>query len=191
MCLIVEYASYGNLRDFLRQCEEVVLSLNHLPHIPRNRSANLYTPSPALPPSLPHSLPPSPPPSLTPSLPPSPPPPLPHLLRSRTRTLSASSCSSGQPLISRQDSVFTPGSGHTHFVFPSPTGHASSGSTGSDGGVKMAAHHPSATALPLAHTVAPIGHDYINTKGLVYMEDVRNFALQIACGLQHLASMQV
>lgn len=37
MCLIVEYASYGNLRDFLRQCEEVVLSLNHMPHIPRNR----------------------------------------------------------------------------------------------------------------------------------------------------------
>ena len=37
LCLIVEYASYGNLRDFLRQCEEVVLSLNHMPHIPRNR----------------------------------------------------------------------------------------------------------------------------------------------------------
>lgn len=37
VCLIVEYATYGNLRDFLRQCEEVVLSLNHLPHIPRNR----------------------------------------------------------------------------------------------------------------------------------------------------------
>jgi serine/threonine protein kinase len=37
VCLIVEFATYGNLRDFLRQCEEVVLSLNHLPHIPRNR----------------------------------------------------------------------------------------------------------------------------------------------------------
>ena len=37
MCLIVEYARYGNLRDFLRQCEEVVLSLNHKPHIPRTR----------------------------------------------------------------------------------------------------------------------------------------------------------
>ena len=55
----------------------------------------------------------------------------------------------------------------------------------------MTAHHPNATALPLAHTIAPIGHDYLNTKGLVYMEDVHNFALQIACGLQHLASMQV
>ncbi|CAI8041695.1 Fibroblast growth factor receptor 3 [Geodia barretti] len=37
VCLIVEYAKYGNLRDFLRQCEEVVLSLNHKPHIPRHR----------------------------------------------------------------------------------------------------------------------------------------------------------
>ena len=37
MCLIVEYARYGNLRDFLRQCEDVVLSLNHKPHIPRHR----------------------------------------------------------------------------------------------------------------------------------------------------------
>ena len=37
VCLIVEYARYGNLRDFLRQCEEVVLSLNHKPHFPRSR----------------------------------------------------------------------------------------------------------------------------------------------------------
>ena len=55
----------------------------------------------------------------------------------------------------------------------------------------MTAHHPDAAAIPLAHSVAPIGHDYLNTKGLVYMEDVHNFALQIACGLEHLASMQV
>jgi hypothetical protein len=53
------------------------------------------------------------------------------------------------------------------------------------------AHHPDTAPVPLAHSVTPIGHDYINTKGLVYMEDVHNFALQIACGLQHLANMQV
>lgn len=76
-------------------------------------------------------------------------------------------------------------------MFPSPTGHASSGSCSSSSGeLKLTAHHPG-TAVPLAHSVAPIGHDYINTKGLVYMEDVHNFALQIACGLQHLATMQV
>ena len=112
--------------------------------------------------------------------------------RSRTRTMSSSSCGSSQPLISRQDSVFTPSNGHTHFVFPSPpTAHASNGSTGSSGDVKLTAAHPSAASVPLAHSVAPIGHDYINTKGLVYMEDVHNFALQIACGLEHLASLQV
>ena len=66
----------------------------------------------------------------------------------------------------------------------------STGSSSSTTESKAAAHHPS-TAVPLAHSVAPIGHDYINSKGLVYMEDVHNFALQIACGLQHLASMEV
>lgn len=77
-------------------------------------------------------------------------------------------------------------------MFPSPTGHVSSGSCSSSSGeLKLTAQHPSTAAVPLAHSVAPIAHDYINTKGLVYMEDVHNFALQIACGLQHLASMQV
>ena len=77
-------------------------------------------------------------------------------------------------------------------MFPSPSGHVSSGScSSSNGELKLTAQHPSAAAVPLAHSVAPIGHDYLNTKGLVYMEDVHNFALQIACGLQHLASMQV
>ena len=86
--------------------------------------------------------------------------------------------------------MFTPGSAHHHavFSFPSPPSHTSSSSSTTDN--KTAAHHPS-TAVPLAHSVAPIGHDYINSKGLVYMEDVHNFALQIACGLQHLASMEV
>ena len=96
----------------------------------------------------------------------------------------------------RQDSsVFTPGSGGQHqFVFPFPSPPSlnrrdtSSSSTGDSS--RQAAHHPN-TAVPLAHSVTPIGHDYINTKGLVYMEDVHNFALQIACGLQHIASMQV
>jgi hypothetical protein len=150
VCLIVEYARYGNLRDFLRQCEEVVLSLNHKPHIPRTRS--------------------------------------------RTGTFSTSSVGSTRPLILRQDSsVFTPGSGHHQFVFPFPSPPSrgrNSSSSSSTVDSKHTAHHPS-TAVPLAHSVAPIGHDYINSKGLVYMEDVHNFAIQIACGLQHLANMQI
>lgn len=36
-----------------------------------------------------------------------------------------------------------------------------------------------------------VTHDYINCKGLLYMEDVSNFALQIACGLQHLEKLKV
>ena len=91
--------------------------------------------------------------------------------------------------MTRQDSVCTPGSGHHHFVFPLPA-HSRRNTSTSSAESAHAAHHPN-TALPLAHSVAPIGHDYINTKGLVYMEDVHNFALQIACGLQHLANMQV
>ena len=33
--------------------------------------------------------------------------------------------------------------------------------------------------------------DYINCRGILYMEDVLNFALQIACGLQHLGELKV
>lgn len=55
---------------------------------------------------------------------------------------------------------------------------------------QQTAHAPGITT-PVAHTVSPLSHDYVNSKGLVYMEDVMNFALQIACGLQHLQNMQV
>ena len=55
---------------------------------------------------------------------------------------------------------------------------------------QQTAHAPGMTT-PIAHTVSPLAHDYVNSKGLVYMEDVMNFALQIACGLQHLQNMQV
>ena len=88
--------------------------------------------------------------------------------------------------------MFTPGSGHNQFVFPLPSSPGINVRNGSSSSAdsRQAAHHPN-TAVPLAHSVTPIGHDYINSKGLVYMEDVHNFALQIACGLQHLAKMQV
>ena len=77
------------------------------------------------------------------------------------------------------------------FPFPSPpSAKLSTSSTSSTVDNNKTAHHPS-TSVPLAHSVAPIGHDYINSKGLVYMDDIHNFALQIACGLQHLASLQV
>jgi len=36
-----------------------------------------------------------------------------------------------------------------------------------------------------------VSHDYVNCKGLFHMEDVLNFALQIAHGLQHLRKLEV
>ena len=36
-----------------------------------------------------------------------------------------------------------------------------------------------------------LSHEYTNCKGLLYMEDVMNFAFQIACGLQHLEQLGV
>lgn len=55
---------------------------------------------------------------------------------------------------------------------------------------QQTAHAPG-MATPMAHSVSPLSHDYVNSKGLVYMEDVMNFALQISCGLKHLQNMQV
>ena len=55
----------------------------------------------------------------------------------------------------------------------------------------MAVLAPGVSPTSLAHSVAPLLHDYANCKGVVYMEDVQNFALQIACGLQHLEKLQV
>lgn len=40
-------------------------------------------------------------------------------------------------------------------------------------------------------TAAAVTHDYINSKGFLYMEDVQNFALQIASGLKHLEEQKV
>ena len=57
--------------------------------------------------------------------------------------------------------------------------------------VDQAAFNDALSGSLLAHTVAPLTHDYVNTKGLIYMEDVQNFALQIACGLKHLEDIQV
>ena len=152
LCLIVEYATYGSLKDFLRECEEVVFSLNHVPYIARSTSIS--------------------------------------------RNNSCSSSSSSYPLLvdrtplTAQMSVpsdNTP-SGPMTFTFPPSNRNTKNG--GFQENPQCTAHVPG-VATPFAHSIAPITHDYINSKGIVYMEDVQNFALQIACGLQHLESMQV
>lgn len=145
--LILEYAVYGSLKDFLKHCEQAVLSLNHVPQIVRSRT------------------------------------------RSR-RLESHSSVSSAYPLLvepsPHNDSAFSP----TTFQFPTPFLSTQDSGFCEDSEDTLSAYAPG-MSLPLAHTLSPISHDYINTKGLIFMEDIPNFALQIACGLEHLENMQV
>eukprot|EP00731_Ephydatia_muelleri_P021018 Em0013g745a len=148
ICLIIEYAAHGNLRTFLRSCEETSMTLNHQPLI----------------------------------------------LWKKSRTESCSSASSSQPLLSAK----------------SPTcGQAFSYS--SDAQVRYVSHPPpllnqeSVEGLVCVQEdqrvaiaggtstqiTPPLTHDYLNCKGLMYMEDIVTFALQIASGLQHLESMEI
>ena len=144
----MEYAAHGNLRSFLRSCEEAAMTLNHQPLFLRNRS----------------------------------------------RTESCSSASSGQPLLSAKSPT-----GEKAFAFSS------------DAQVRYVTHPPPLVnqesieglmCVPEEQRVAhaggvptmlapPLSHDYLNCKGLMYMEDVKTFALQIASGLQHLETMEV
>ena len=127
----------------------------------------------------------------------------PVIVRSRTRTESYSSTSSSQDLLN----ATTPTGGHT-FFFPRDISNkhtpvtnraqCTSQDSGYDGSTcidlyleeERVAHH-TGTAIPVAHSLAPIMHDYVNCKGLVHLEDVENFALQIASGLKHLSEMEV
>ena len=146
ICLIIEYAMHGNLKSFLRSCEEAAMTLNHKP----------------------------------------------LFLRKRSHSSSYSSVSSSQQLLSGN----TPSSNQT-FLFPR------------DVQVRYIAHPPPLVGqdslmgldcIPEgqrvayaggAHPAPPLSHDYLNCKGLMYMEDVQTFALQIASGLQHLETMEV
>ena len=148
MCLIIEYAMHGNLKSFLRSCEEAAMTLNHKP----------------------------------------------LFLRKPSYTSSCSSISSSQQLLS----AMTPNSNQV-FSFPN------------DSQVRYIAHPPplvnqdsekgldcisedQRVAHPegiSAQLTTPLTHNYLNCKGLVYMEDIQTFALQIAAGLQHLESMEV
>ena len=42
-----------------------------------------------------------------------------------------------------------------------------------------------------AHKLLPLNHDYINMPQPLLLDDVQNFALQIASGLEHLKEMKV
>ena len=168
--MIIEYANHGSLKDFLKSCEEAVLKLNHIPQVQQSfRSC---------------------------------------------RTSSTNSGSRTYPHLvfklplSAQNSVFSSASTPTALI-PSAS---SSGFDFSDENheqrsteerlitqdsgffgenVDLAAFNGTSGGALVAHTVAPLTHNYVNSKGLLYMEDVQNFALQIACGLKHLEEIQV
>lgn len=167
--MIIEYANHGSLKDFLKNCEEAVLKLNHIPQVQQS-------------------------------------------FRSR-RTSSTNSGSSTYPHLvfklplSAQNSVFSssgtptaliPSASSSGFDFSCANHQISieerlvtqdSGFFGEN--MDQAALSETSGGALVAHMVAPLTRDYINSKGLLYMEDVQNFALQIACGLKHLKDIQV
>ena len=165
--MIIEYARYGSLKDFLKECEQVVLQLNHIPQVLSYRS---HQNSPCSTCST-----------------------YPQLV-DKTQLNSYSTNGVFSP-----DSTLTPSTATTGmFQFP-PTKQSqmtrerltTQDSGFGDYSPQAAFSDALADDSFIAHTVAPLTHDYVNSKGLLYMEDVQNFALQIACGLKHLEESQV
>ena len=162
--MVIEYARYGSLKDFLKQCEQVVLQLNHVPQVLRYKSHSPCSSCSTYP----------------------------QLVDSKTQLNFYSG-------VFTPDSVSTPSTGTTGmFQFP-PTKQSkmtrerltTQDSGFGDYSPQVAFSDALVDDSLIAHSVAPLTHDYVNSKGLLYMEDVQNFALQIACGLKHLEESQV
>ena len=137
LCIIMEYAAHGNLREYLKSCEEAVLKLHHQPTTSWKDSHNevstntLYSN---------------------------------HHQGTNTTTdgcapanLTYSSGVTKHSLLMKQDSGFSD------------------------------SLDAATTPTSFSHTVA----NYVNCRGLIHMENVQNFALQIASGLKHLEAMDV
>lgn len=150
--LIVEYAMYGNLKDYLKECQEAVRQLNHAPRVMGSRRS----------------------------------------IRLR------SSVSSGYPALrgvekiplSQQSSVFS----DVSFSSKTNASGVDSESSHSTGGIRSRClTQDSGFCGDLSKTdlSEQLSHEYTNCKGLLYMEDVMNFAYQIASGLQHLEELGV
>ena len=174
--MIIEYARYGSLKDFLKECEDVVLQLNHVPqtlhYYRHHHSSSTYSPSSTC--------------SAYPQL----------LDKTQFSTHSASG-GAFSPVTTTPSTAGTSGM----FEFPptKPSGLTRERLTTQDSGfygetvdcLPQATFNDVLDGVPMAHSVSPLTHDYVNSKGLLYMEDVQNFALQIACGLKHLEDIQV
>lgn len=163
--MILEFAEHGNLKNYLHQCKEVVEKLNHAPQIASGPRLKRH-------------------PSVNSNR---------HPSVNSNRHASASSFYHQHEKIplSQQSSVFSVSSrtsriDSTDSSSPdcpkvcTPRGRYDSGFCGESAVRKVKGSVFSETA-----------QDYVNCKGLLYMEDVLGFGLQIARGLQHLESLKV
>lgn len=180
--MILEFAEYGNLKNFLIECRDVLCKLNHTPHVYHHDGAHqscslcsntsfyippVETPSPSL--------------AYTASF---------NNRHEYKRLLSQrsrfdSGISTDTPLT---DSLPTP----LDSVFPTFSADVHPQQTTAHCNEKKEGLHSAYINFDSkTHPVTRLAHDYVNTKGLLYMEDVANFALQVAQGLQHLETLQV
>lgn len=154
---------HGNLRDYLRQCKEIVERLNHRkPFIPKGSRRSQA-------------------PSISSGY---------HAFTMREKI----------PL-SQQSSVFSDTSHSFRLDCPSTDGlicrelggrrFTQDSGLGVEGKYSVSSDIATVVSSEGAAAVSTETHDYVNCKGLLYMEDVSNFALQIACGLLHLESLNV
>ena len=171
--MIIEYANHGSLKDFLKACEDAVLKLNHVPQVQtlfRSHRASSTNSGSSSYPHLVYKMPVSAQNSVF------------STVGTPTGIITAANSSSKfefSPAVDRltRDRLVTQDSGFFGENIDNSSQATFNGLTGS--------------RSSNAHSVAPLTHDYVNSKGLLYMEDVQNFALQIACGLKHLEDIQV
>ena len=147
--LIVEFAMYGSLQNFLKECEEAVLCMNHSPHV-------------------------------------------------SYKTGRYQSCSDSPTFMSQslKFSHESSSSKKTTLSHPSNPAAASAATKTCEQGDMLTCESDATVVGSSAQAVydcisAPATHDYINSKGLLYVEDVQSFALQIASGLKHLEKEKV
>ena len=165
LTLILEYAPHGSLKHFLDECRLSVSSAKHHPtHVLLHSSSS--TASSSYP-----------------------------LLRSSMSSGPHTPVMWEKPPLSAQTSVF---STHSYVALAglteSPTtlnGDLPRGLGCADDVFSEDSPASASGVLSLVHRIRPVTHDYIKCPKKLAGEDIRNFALQIASGLSHLAEMKV
>lgn len=163
LCIVVEYAMYGKLKDYLLECRRVVTHSSHLPiHIATIRDPTFHSKERLL----------------------------------KTVQVQFSSTSSGYGSMIGKYSTESQGSiGSTsHSQESQDNLYSSSVDTmATDGVFETTSYCRNVCDEPedtFQHS-AEFSCEYINSPGLIYEEDVINFALQIASGLEHLERLKV